>query len=236
MKLTILGKYGPFPKAGGACSSYLIEDGDTKVLLDLGSGTFSRALERIALDSIDAVVITHFHYDHCSDLGVMKYALEKMPAMRMKVFSSPTNLIGEPFEHHMAFDGDTTQIGSLKLQWFQVIHSVPCLAVRVTNRDGSSLFYTGDTAYFEELSKYAVGADVILADTCLLEREGNAVPMHMTAVEAGTVAKKAGAKKLLCTHIYGGIADENEVLKRVGFDNAIVVEEGATYEVGNGNG
>ena len=38
MKLTLLGIWGPFPIGGGGCSSYLVEDGDTKILLDCGSG------------------------------------------------------------------------------------------------------------------------------------------------------------------------------------------------------
>ena len=39
MKLTVLGRHGPFPAPGGACSGYLIEAGDTKLCVDLGSGT-----------------------------------------------------------------------------------------------------------------------------------------------------------------------------------------------------
>ena len=42
LKLTILGCYGPYPKAGGACSGYLLEDETTKILIDCGNGVLSR--------------------------------------------------------------------------------------------------------------------------------------------------------------------------------------------------
>ena len=38
MKLTVLGCYGPYPPAGGACSGYLLEEGGTRVLIDCGNG------------------------------------------------------------------------------------------------------------------------------------------------------------------------------------------------------
>jgi ribonuclease BN (tRNA processing enzyme) len=42
MRLTVLGKSPSWQDADGACSGYLIEDGDTAVLLDCGNGVFSK--------------------------------------------------------------------------------------------------------------------------------------------------------------------------------------------------
>ena len=42
MQVTILGKSPSWEDAGGACSGYLIEEGDTAVLLDCGNGVFSK--------------------------------------------------------------------------------------------------------------------------------------------------------------------------------------------------
>ena len=44
MRLTALGVYGPFPRAGSACSGYVVETGETRILLDCGSGVFSRPI------------------------------------------------------------------------------------------------------------------------------------------------------------------------------------------------
>jgi ribonuclease BN (tRNA processing enzyme) len=40
MRLTVLGKSPSWQDVGGACSGYLIEDGDTAILVDCGNGVF----------------------------------------------------------------------------------------------------------------------------------------------------------------------------------------------------
>ena len=54
MKLTILGCYGPYPSPQGACSSYLVEGGGVRILLDMGNGSLAN-LER--LTEIDACLL-----------------------------------------------------------------------------------------------------------------------------------------------------------------------------------
>ena len=73
MRLTVLGKYGPFPAPGGATSGYLIEQGDTRVLFDCGSGVLTRLLAQCPLEQLDAVVLSHLHEDHVADMQVLAY-------------------------------------------------------------------------------------------------------------------------------------------------------------------
>jgi len=64
MRLTVLGCAGSFPGPEAACSAYLIEVDDFRLLLDFGAGSLS-ALQRFAgLYSIDAVLLSHLHADH----------------------------------------------------------------------------------------------------------------------------------------------------------------------------
>ena len=81
MKLTILGCNGPYPAAGGACSGYLLESdsGDTCILIDCGTGALANLMASGALDRLDAVVLSHLHYDHMSDMLPMQYALQFDP-------------------------------------------------------------------------------------------------------------------------------------------------------------
>ena len=76
MKLTVLGNTGPYPKAGGACSGYLLENGDAKVVLDMGNGTLANLRTICDIEDITAVICSHLHPDHVSDLFVLRYALE----------------------------------------------------------------------------------------------------------------------------------------------------------------
>jgi ribonuclease BN (tRNA processing enzyme) len=79
VQLTILGKSPSWQDAGGACSGYLIEEGDVAVLLDCGNGVFSKLrLYRDYVD-IDAVVVSHLHADHFLDLVPYSYALTYAP-------------------------------------------------------------------------------------------------------------------------------------------------------------
>ena len=61
MFLTVLGRHGPYPRPGGACSGYLLEDGETRVLIDCGSGVLSRLLEIMRPEQLDAIVLSHLH-------------------------------------------------------------------------------------------------------------------------------------------------------------------------------
>jgi ribonuclease BN (tRNA processing enzyme) len=74
LELIVLGSGGP-GALGRASSSYVVLiDGTPRILVDAGSGAFVRIGEaKIALDSLDLVLLTHLHVDHASELpGLMK--------------------------------------------------------------------------------------------------------------------------------------------------------------------
>ena len=78
MKLTILGNNGPYPAPGGACSGYLLssDSGDTRILIDCGTGVLCRLMDECPPEALDAVVLSHLHFDHMSDMLPMQYALQ----------------------------------------------------------------------------------------------------------------------------------------------------------------
>ena len=79
MRITVLGKSPSWQDAGGACSGYLVEDGETRLLLDCGNGVFAKLRERVGYTDLDAVLISHLHADHFLDLVPYAYALEYAP-------------------------------------------------------------------------------------------------------------------------------------------------------------
>jgi ribonuclease BN (tRNA processing enzyme) len=79
MRLTVLGKSPSWQDAGGACSGYLIEDGDTCVLLDCGNGVFSKLRRFRDYTKVHGVVLSHLHADHFLDLVPFAYALTYAP-------------------------------------------------------------------------------------------------------------------------------------------------------------
>ena len=79
MRLTVLGKSPAWQDAGGACSGYLVEEGDTAVLIDCGNGVFGKLRQAIDYVDVDAVVLSHLHADHFLDLVPYSYALTYAP-------------------------------------------------------------------------------------------------------------------------------------------------------------
>ena len=79
MRLTVLGKSPSWQDAGGACSGYLLEDGDTSVVIDCGNGVFSKLRRYRDYTRVDAVLLSHLHADHFLDLVPYAYALTYAP-------------------------------------------------------------------------------------------------------------------------------------------------------------
>lgn len=200
MKLTVLGKYGPYPKPGGACSGYLVEEGDTRILCDIGTGVLARLFKACSPERLDALVLTHFHYDHTSDLLPLCYWLEQNN-VTLKVFAPPgsgaweTVLLDHPnLEVVTVRDGETVTLKDVTLRFLQMRHAVNNLAVRVEG--GKTLLYTGDTALCPAVFDAASGADLVLADCSKPE---GFCGSHMTVVDALTIRRRTGVR-VLATH------------------------------------
>jgi ribonuclease BN (tRNA processing enzyme) len=221
MKLTVLGNYGPYPKAGGACSGFLVDSGEAKVLLDCGNGVLSRLLLYIDLQDLDAVILSHLHSDHMSDVMILRYAanvlqLKGQLKSPIKVYAPAEPL--EEFER-LRFNNaielieikDTSKLNikNLNIRFKEVEHGYKNYAVSL--EQGSKKFvYSGDTNSIEELMNFSKGADLLLCEAGLLERDEKCIrAMHLTAKEAGEVATMAGVKRLLLTHFLPDIKVEN---------------------------
>jgi ribonuclease BN (tRNA processing enzyme) len=79
MRLTVLGKSPSWQDAGGACSGYLVQEGETAILIDCGNGVFGKLRERVDYVEVDAVLLSHLHADHFLDLVPFAYALTYAP-------------------------------------------------------------------------------------------------------------------------------------------------------------
>lgn len=78
MKLHILGINGPYPESNGATSGYLLEAADTLLQLDFGSGILARLTAKLPPQSLSAILLSHWHYDHTADLLVLSYLLQQL--------------------------------------------------------------------------------------------------------------------------------------------------------------
>lgn len=270
MKLTVLGRYGPFPAPGGACSSYLLEapavpgrnrpsDKQVRLVLDLGAGALSRLLTVCSLQQVDAILLSHLHSDHMSDMLVLRYALQQLHKRGVPV-PTPLHVIapGAPeaefrmlasagtFDMVRAEDGMKLRFGSLNVTLHRMLHPVRSFAMDIVEEEPPRppsygedapprrLFYTGDTGWHEDLVPLCKNASLLLADTGMMAKEKTTeFAPHLTAREVGTLARSAGVGRLLCTHIWGGGIPDELVLQeaQVDFPAAEIAREMSTYEI-----
>lgn len=207
MKLTILGNNGPYPAAGGACSGYLLssDSNQTHVLIDCGAGVLASLAREIPWDALDAVILSHLHFDHMSDLLPMQYALQfhprsaPLPVYAPKTPAQVHALLQEAPAYALEPMQDV-QIGEIRFRFMPVRHPVETYALRA-ECDGRAFVYTGDTNILPELADFARDANVLLADAGLsIEHWTQAAP-HLSARACGALALEAHAERLLLTHL-----------------------------------
>jgi ribonuclease BN (tRNA processing enzyme) len=243
MKLTCLGKYGPFPKAGCACSSYLLEREEKNIVIDLGCGGLTRLLQRLDVKDIGAVVLSHLHADHMGDILTLRYALDAVKKLGQREDPLPVYMPAEPSAEAgliasckmiaPVYINDNARHGifGIDVRFALMTHSVPSYAMAF-NSGGKKFVYSGDTRYDENLIPFAMGADLLLMEAAFFSSELTETAMHVSAEEAGLTGKKAGVKRLLLTHIFPP-NDEGSLLSEAksNYPGAEIIEELKTYEV-----
>jgi ribonuclease BN (tRNA processing enzyme) len=263
LRVTVLGKSPSWQDAGGACSGYLIQSGDTNVLLDCGNGVFGKLRERIDYTELDAVLISHLHADHWLDLVPYSYALTYAPKQqpvpvhtwpgtdtpaRPRLIAPPgatqtfrrvvgawgnEDLIERAFELTEYKPNATVEVGAISATFHPVPHFIDTFAVNLSAEGTDKLTYSADTRPGDEIVEIARDADLMLVEATLPRPERTGVRGHLTPEEAGEHAKRAGAKRVVITHISDELGDEwaREEAERSFGGPVEVAREGATYDL-----
>lgn len=244
MKIIPIGIWGGYPKANGATSSFLIEHEGFHCLIDCGSGVLASLQNYLPLEDLDAVVISHYHADHIADIGSLQYSrliqfyLDN-PAPILPIYGhvqDVENFTKLSYKERTVGVGiseeDVIQIGPFTVSFCRTVHPVYCLAMKFTIGD-QSIVLTADTEWRDELVDFARDTDLLVSEANLYEKHIGIAPGHMAGSEAGTLAKRSGAKQLILTHLplHGNI---EEILTAAAgeYNGAVeIAEVGKTYEV-----
>ncbi|MDY7223548.1 MBL fold metallo-hydrolase [Halalkalibacterium halodurans] len=212
MKLTVIGYWHGYPGREGATSGYLLEQGETKLLLDCGSGVLSHVQAYCPLEELDGIVLSHYHQDHMADIGVFHYArLLQAGQGRIKKQATiyghrddPETFSTLSYKHVVrseTYDGlNPKVIGPFQFSFFKTKHPVPCYAMRI-EVEGQSLVYTADTSYFAELANFAEGCDLLIAECSAYGGTDLSDYGHMNSFDVGILAERTNARQLLLTHL-----------------------------------
>jgi len=217
VRLHILGSNGTYPTPGRPASGYVVEHGDTVIWTDAGPGTFVALWDRFALEQISAVVISHEHPDHCSDLLSAYHALAHGPSRRATLpVYCPASVVdrisgfirageGHPLAATFSFqpvnDGDKVTVGDIDIEFRATDHSVPTVGSRF-RAGGRVLAYSADTGASGSWADLARDAHLFLCEaTYQGDPDAHAYTQHLTAGQAGAIARMQKAHRLMITHV-----------------------------------
>ncbi|MDF2949191.1 MAG: hypothetical protein K0R07_1219, partial [Sedimentibacter sp.] len=210
MKVTIIGHWGGFPKVGEATSGYLIEHDNYKLLLECGSGVLSSLQKVIDLGKLNAVLITHYHYDHCCDIGPLQYARQiktllgeinnPLPIYAphgefFKLLKWEDYTFGESFNENSKLN-----LGPFEINFIKNVHPVEAYSIKI-KCDNKVLTFTSDTSYFDGLADFFKDADLLISECSFYSNMDGTKAGHLNSAQAGMLAEKANVKKLVLTHL-----------------------------------
>ena len=250
MRVTTLGTGAPLSPR--ATTGLLVQaEGCEPLLIDACGGfELPRQLARagVALAAIRNVLLTHRHMDHVGGMPALfladqPLALYASADARAGVQELMAATFAEWPIHpevrwHEVAAGERHAVGGFEVELFGVEHRVPTLAVRVS-RAGRTLAFSADSIPCDALVACAQAADLFLCDALFAASDGPARAararelMHPTGREAGELAARAGARRLLLVHI-GRLSTPEAILAeaREAFGGPVeVAEDCQTYSV-----
>lgn len=221
-KLIVLGSGTMMPTKERNPSGFLLELGDTRMLLDCGHGNIRRLVD-LGVDphTIDAVFVSHFHTDHFGDAFNLVHSrfvddiYKEKRGHKELLFIGPKDLEKrfklwrqifwvEPQESYPVVFKEGVgkhQIGDIHLETFEVKHvrwfqSVGAKIIA----GGKTIIYTGDIGSdhdFNLLIEQTRNADLLITEASYEQP----TPNHYTFQQVAELAERANIAKVLVVHL-----------------------------------
>ncbi len=233
-RLVVVGCGTVVPDAMRGGSSYYLELGGSRVLLDCGpAATQSLARHGLPWSELTDLVLTHFHADHVGALPALFFAFKHGlarprsepltvwgPAGTRRLFEGLAGALGE-FLLDPGFpmrivelppDAEAELSGGVRLRTHKTPHTDESLAVRVDG-SGVSVGYTGDTGPSETLGPFFRGSDLLVIECSLLDEEVG--DNHLSPARVARIASDARPGVLVLTHVYPHLLESVDVVALV---------------------
>jgi ribonuclease BN (tRNA processing enzyme) len=218
MRLTFLGTGSAMPTGHRFQTGLLLESDEHNLLVDCGSGVI-HALQRtdVGYEGIDALLLTHHHLDHVSDIMPLLKARWLAGATEFTIAGpeGTTELIEDLLSVHdymqdrmdltlRDIDGSGFELAGFDVDAMETRHSMLCLAYRFTpaGEDQPVITFSGDSEAFEALANFADGSAVFAHD-CSFPDDVD-VSNHPTPEILGKTLSDAeiDVGRLYLTHLY----------------------------------
>jgi len=249
MPLHVLGSSGGYARADNPCTGFFLEEGETRLWMDAGHGTFSALRRVVDFRRLDAVLLSHVHPDHCVDVYALHVALlwGEAQGLKLPLFAPPGTretlavLLLEDglvkfdaaFDYRVIEEGDEIEVKGVRATFLRTQHPTHTLAIRLATPSGV-LTYSADTGPATDLARFARGSDLALFEATYQEAFRGA-PVHLSATEAGERAVAAGVGRLALTHFWPPLDPRislEEGRAAAGGIPVVAAEPGGVLEIG----
>ncbi|MGG4490447.1 MBL fold metallo-hydrolase [Metabacillus idriensis] len=212
MKVTVVGFWGGYPAVNEASSGYLFESAGFRLLVDCGSAVLSQLQNYVKPEDLDAVILSHYHHDHISDVGPLQFA--RLIAKYLNKSSRALPIYGhaadQPEFARLTYKDVTIgkaynpneqlQIGPFTIRFLKTKHPADCFAMRIS--DGAAeVVYTADSSFIEEFIPFSKQADLLLCECNFYGEMDGSGAGHMNSYDAAKLANLASVKELMLTHL-----------------------------------
>jgi len=209
MRLTFLGTGTCVQNTINQAQSSILIEGNSKMLVDCGAGTFLRLHDvKVHVNSLDAILLTHIHLDHCSDLfTILKarwlengnsidiygpHGTEQFLESLLEAFSYLRNKINFTVHEENKFSIKDSNIAAI-----DSFHSIKSRAYVIECCE-KKVVISGDTMPFREL--FSLDCDVLIHELSL--PFGSVTTDHTTPENIVEFLKDCRADVIYFTHIY----------------------------------
>lgn len=246
MRVVLLGtKGGPAVRQKGSWpTSSLVDIGGRSAVVDCGAGVTRGLVEAgVSLRDLPDIHLTHLHSDHCLELGPLLHTAWTTGLGRPLNVHGPagTAALVAHFWKAMEFDirtriddegrpdirtlvrvhehgeGLVSARDGLTVTALRVVHPpvTEAFALRF-EAGGRAVVFSGDTAFFAPLARFADGADILVHEAMLAEGVEKIIARtpntsdrlrthlyasHTLAADAGRIARMAGVGHLVLNHL-----------------------------------
>jgi len=219
VSVRFVGSGDSFGSGGRFQTCIVVEGPRSRFAIDFGtSSLIALAQQGIAPNSLDAILLTHLHGDHCG--GVPFLLIDAMLASRRDrplIVAGPPDLERRMGEIREAlFPGSHVMTPRFPLEWMELsatprpildltVTAFPARHTRETNPTalrvevgGKVIAYTGDTEWTDDVAAAARDADLFIAESYFYAKP---IKWHLTYPVLAAHLAEVKARRVILTHM-----------------------------------